>query len=243
MEKALKRSVKRNMHFYEMEKRKFWCRKISGSMGISLGWYFLGTTHPNLLSPQSLSGHSLKKLMQMGSFLNAFLSFNSLWPDSWWDYFCRCLACAYKCGKENGALITRVSTLKLTRLQRRELTMLCMKCCGLLDLGGTIPFTTEIWIHICSCHNFFSLSSVQIFFITSLLLIMCALKWYVKCLYRHLLLEDISKHARITKKWHLPNCNMFNSKAPWGTDSKFVVWLANTLSYDITKPYLQYVKC
>ena len=28
--------------------------------------------------------------------------------------------------------------------------------------GGTIPFNNEIFTHICSCHNFFPLSSVQI---------------------------------------------------------------------------------
>ena len=31
--------------------------------------------------------------------------------------------------------------------------------------GGTIPKTNEIVTHICSCHNFFSLSSVQIIII------------------------------------------------------------------------------
>ena len=31
--------------------------------------------------------------------------------------------------------------------------------------GGAIPKTNEIVIHICSCHNFFSLSSVQIIII------------------------------------------------------------------------------
>ena len=37
-------------------------------------------------------------------------------------------------------------------------------------------------------------------FNTSLLLIVCALKCYVKSLYRHLFLEDISKHTRVTQK-------------------------------------------
>ena len=32
-------------------------------------------------------------------------------------------------------------------------------------LGGTTPETNEIVTHICSCHNFFPLSSVQILFI------------------------------------------------------------------------------
>ena len=31
--------------------------------------------------------------------------------------------------------------------------------------GGTTPETNEIVTNICSCHNFFSLSSVQIIFI------------------------------------------------------------------------------
>ena len=43
-------------------------------------------------------------------------------------------------------------------------------------------------------------------FITSLLLIVCALKMICKkSLYRHLFLEDISKQARVTKKMALPN--------------------------------------
>ena len=33
------------------------------------------------------------------------------------------------------------------------------------NLGGTTPETNEIVTNICSCHNFFSLSSVQIIFI------------------------------------------------------------------------------
>ena len=51
---------------------------------------------------------------------------------------------------------------------------------------------------------FFSLFCANTFD-TSLLLIVCALKWYIKCLYRHLFLEDISKHARVTQKMALPN--------------------------------------
>ena len=42
-------------------------------------------------------------------------------------------------------------------------------------------------------------------FDTSLLLLVCALRWYVKRLYRHLFFEDISKHARVTQKMALPN--------------------------------------
>ena len=49
-------------------------------------------------------------------------------------------------------------------------------------------------------------------FDTSLLLIVCALRWCVKCLYRHLFL---SKHARSLKKWHFLICGKHNSKAPW----------------------------
>ena len=33
------------------------------------------------------------------------------------------------------------------------------------DFTGTTPETNEIVTNICSCHNFFSLSSVQIIFI------------------------------------------------------------------------------
>ena len=66
--------------------------------------------------------------------------------------------------------------------------------------GKTTPFTTEIWTHICSCHNVFHLSSVQIVLIPACCLNVCALRWYVKCLYRHLFLEDIFKHTGSLKK-------------------------------------------
>ena len=39
-----------------------------------------------------------------------------------------------------------------------EVSFQCVK-------GGTIPKTNEIGTHICSCHNFFPLSSVQIIII------------------------------------------------------------------------------
>ena len=91
----------------------------------------------------------------------------------------------------------------------------------------------------CTCHNFFPLSSVQIIIIPAVAYCVC-LRWYVKSLYRHFFLEDIAKHARvILKKWHLPNGKMSNSQAPWATDSKFVLWLANTLSCDMAESYLQ----
>ncbi len=38
----------------------------------------------------------------------------------------------------------------------------------------------------------------------NLLLIVCALRCYVKCLYRHIFLEDTSKKARVTQKITLP---------------------------------------
>ena len=64
---------------------------------------------------------------------------------------------------------------------------------------------------------------------------MCALRWYVKSPYRHLFLEDISKHARVTKKMALPHLEHVNSKTPWATAPKLVLWLANTLNCDITR--------
>ena len=63
-------------------------------------------------------------------------------------------------------------------------------------------------------------------FDTSLLFIVCALRWYVKCLYRRLILEDTSKKARVTQILHLPNCGKNNFKAPWSTDAQIGLWLA-----------------
>ena len=101
-------------------------------------------------------------------------------------------------------------------------------------LRGTRPFTTKIWIHICSCHTFSSFLLYRYFFDISLLLIVCALRWYIKSLYKHLFLEDTSKHARVTQKIAPPNWNMCNSKAPWATAPKLVFWLSTILSCDIT---------
>ena len=46
---------------------------------------------------------------------------------------------------------------------------------------------------------------------------MCALKWYIKSLYRHIFLEDISKHARVT---HYQLFVKPNSHAHWPTCTK-----------------------
>ena len=48
----------------------------------------------------------------------------------------------------------------------------------------TRPQTTEIWTLICCCHNFFSPYFCADNFITSLLLIVWCVRWYVKSLYR-----------------------------------------------------------
>ena len=99
----------------------------------------------------------------------------------------------------------------------------------LYNRGGTTPETTEIWTNICSCHNFFPPFFCANTFDTSLLLIVCALRWYVKSLYRHLFLEDISKHARVTKKWHFLICGKVYTQAPWQRRPKLGVWVAKWL--------------
>ena len=63
---------------------------------------------------------------------------------------------------------------------------------------------------------------------------MCALKWYIKSLYRHLFLEDISKHARVTQKWHFVICGKLYSQAPWPQLPKLGVWVAKVPSCDRT---------
>ena len=64
--------------------------------------------------------------------------------------------------------------------------------------------TNEIVTNICSCITFPPFFCANTFD-TSLLLIVCALKLYIKSLYRHLFLEDISKNSRVTQKKQLPN--------------------------------------
>ena len=64
---------------------------------------------------------------------------------------------------------------------------------------------------------------------TSLLLIVCALRWYIKSLYRHLFLVDISKNARVT---HFLICGKDNSKAPWATRPQIGMSVAKARSCD-----------
>ena len=71
-------------------------------------------------------------------------------------------------------------------------------------------------------------------FDTSLLLIVCALKWYIKSLYRHLFLEDISNHASVTQKMHFLICGKLYSQVPWPQRPKLGVRVAKALSCDIT---------
>ena len=64
---------------------------------------------------------------------------------------------------------------------------------------------------------------------TSLLLIVCALRWYIKSPYRHLFLVDISKNARVT---HFLICGKDNSKAPWATRLQIGLRVAKARSCD-----------
>ena len=49
-------------------------------------------------------------------------------------------------------------------------------------------------------------------------------------------LEDIANTQGSLRKWHLLISQDSNSKAPPATDLKLPVWLANTLSYDMSEP-------
>ena len=70
-----------------------------------------------------------------------------------------------------------------------------------------LPKFEHIYVAVITFLPFFCADT----FDNSLLLIVCALRWHVKSLYRDLFLEDTSKKARSLKKWHLPNWNMCNS--------------------------------
>ncbi len=56
--------------------------------------------------------------------------------------------------------------------------------------------------------------------------------WYIKSLYRHLFLVDISKHASVTQKRHFLICGKDNSKAPWPTRPQIGLRVAKALSCD-----------
>ena len=64
---------------------------------------------------------------------------------------------------------------------------------------------------------------------TSLLLIVCALRWYIKSPHRHIFLVDISKHARVT---HSLIYGKDNSKAPWPPRPQIGLRVAKALSCD-----------
>ena len=58
---------------------------------------------------------------------------------------------------------------------------------------------------------------------------MLYLRWYIKSLYRHLFLVDISKHARVT---HFLICGKDNSKALWATRPQIGLRVAKARSCD-----------
>ena len=62
---------------------------------------------------------------------------------------------------------------------------------------------------------------------------MCALKWYIKSLYRHIFLEDISKHARVIKKKHFLIPNRIYSQAPWPQRPKLGTNVAKGIICDV----------
>ena len=100
--------------------------------------------------------------------------------------------------------------------------------------GGTVPYFPKIAFFFWPVITFFPFFCANNYY-TSLLLIVCALRWYVKSLYRHFFLEDIAKHARVTKKLHFLIGKMTNSKTPWATAPKHVLWLPTSLSCDMAE--------
>ena len=80
---------------------------------------------------------------------------------------------------------------------------------GGLDLKSTK--LEHIFVAVITYLPFFCANT----FDTSLLLIVCALKWYIKSQYRQFFLEDISKYARVTQKLHFLICGKLYSQAPW----------------------------
>ena len=111
------------------------------------------------------------------------------------------------------------------------LGMLLFRTC---HCDASIPFFPEIWFFFCPCHNFFPSFFCANNYYTSLLLIVCALRWYVKSPYRHFFLEDIANHARVTQKWHFLIRGRPNSHAPWPTRPKLGTNVAKGLSCDIS---------
>ena len=105
----------------------------------------------------------------------------------------------------------------------------CMKC---ESLRGYWTWNQKNCNTYLSCHNFFSPFFCAYIFDTSLLLIVCALKWYIKSLYRHLFLEDISTHARVTQKIDFLIGRKLYSQEPWPQRPKLGVRVAKALSCD-----------
>ena len=99
-------------------------------------------------------------------------------------------------------------------------------------LGGLYHFPPKFALFFCMCHNFSPPLFCANNYSTSLLLIVCALRWYVKSHYRHFFLEDIASTQGSLKKWHFLICKYSNSKAPRATDPKFPVWLVIWLSHN-----------
>ena len=84
-------------------------------------------------------------------------------------------------------------------------------------------------------HNFFFPFFCANNYYTSLLLIVCALRWYVKSLYRHFFLEDIAKQARREKNGTSPLPSALISRRLERQTPNFLLWLANTLSCDMAE--------
>ena len=72
--------------------------------------------------------------------------------------------------------------------------------------------------------------------------VLSPLRRYVKYLYRHLFFEYTCKKARITQEIAPPNLWQGLFQGAVSYRPKIVLWVPNTLSCDLTAPYLQRVK-
>ena len=120
----------------------------------------------------------------------------------------------------------------------------CRKNCRRPLVKGGRYLEPKIWTQFVAVITFSPFFCANNYY-TSLLLIVCALRWYINSLYRHLFLVDISKNARVT---HFLICGKDNSKAPWATRPQIGLSVAKGRSCDtdeskkfvLVNPHLSY---
>ena len=153
----------------------------------------------------------------------------SLTPVSLWEtvHSCGVLYCKCYCWHSPPSMKNKVAFVELIQTAAIMIAFWYGYSRKNVPKGGLHHFSRNLhfFVPVITFFPFFYANN----YCTSLLLIVCALKWYIKSPHRHLF---FGRYIQTRKVTHFLICGKDNSKAPWPTRPQIGLRVAKALSCD-----------